>query len=172
MIAVSATGAFYVESAIAGGSSANAAGLYLAAGSICGIAGRFVFAWRLGGIRRPLVATAVIMVVGGVGVTSFSVAPPGWPLFLMTLIAIGAGWGWNGLLTLAVVSTYPQAPARASGYIVLGAGVGGVLGPILFGFTAQRIGYGPAWLAAGVCFFAAAALLFVLARRRSRMGIA
>jgi MFS family permease len=172
MIAVSATGAFYVESAIAGGSTANAAGLYLAVGSACGIAGRFVFAWRLGGIGRPLVATAVIMIVGGLGVTSFSVAPPGWPLLLMTLIAIGAGWGWNGLLTLAVVSTYAEAPARASGYIVLGAGAGGVMGPILFGVAVQNIGYGPAWLAAGLCFFAAASLLFVLARGRWRLGIA
>ncbi len=170
MIAVSATGAFYVESAIAGGSTPNTAGVYLAVGSACGILGRFVFAWQLGRISRPLVATAFIMIVGGVGAVSFAVVPPGWGLFLVTLIAIGAGWGWNGLLTLAVVSTYPEAPARASGYIVLGAGAGGVMGPILFGVAVQNIGFPPAWVAAGLCFFAAAALLFVLTRRRLQVG--
>ncbi|MHB1166393.1 MAG: MFS transporter [Candidatus Nanopelagicales bacterium] len=170
MIAVSATGAFYVESAIARGSTANAAGVYLAIGSACGILGRFVFAWQLGKIGRPLVATAFIMIVGGVGVLSFAIVPPGWPLLLVTLIAIGAGWGWNGLLTLAVVSTYSEAPARASGYIVLGAGAGGVMGPILFGLAVQRVGFSPAWVAAGMCFFAAAALLLVLSRGRWQLG--
>lgn len=171
MIAVSATGAFYVESAIAGGSTADAAGLYLAVGSACGIAGRFMFAWQLGRIGRPLVATAFIMIVGGIGVTSFAIASPGWPLLLLTLIAIGAGWGWNGLLTLAVVSTYPQAPARASGYIVLGAGTGGVLGPLLFGVAVQQVGFAPAWAASGLCFFTASALLFVLARKHSQVRL-
>jgi predicted MFS family arabinose efflux permease len=165
MIAVSATGAFYVESAIAGGSSPNSAGVYLAVGSACGILGRFVFAWQLGRVSRPLVATALIMIVGGGGAVSFALVPPGWGLFLGTLIAIGAGWGWNGLLTLAVVSTYPQAPARASGYIVLGAGAGGVMGPFLFGFAVQKVGFSPAWIAVGLCFFVAAALLFVVVRR-------
>lgn len=167
MIAVSATGAFYVESAISGGSTANAAGVFFAIGGACGIAGRFVFAWKLGTVARPLMATSVIMLVGGTGVTCLSVAPPGWPLLMVTIVAIGAGWGWNGLLTLAVVSRYPQAPARASGYIVLGAGAGGVLGPVLFGLTVQHLGFSIAWLAAGLCFFAAAAMLVRLSRRQA-----
>lgn len=170
MIAVSATGAFYVESAIAGGSTPNAAGVYLAVGSACGILGRFVFAWQLGRVSRPLIATAFIMIVGGAGVVSFALVPPGWALFLATLIAIGAGWGWNGLLTLAVVSAYPQAPARASGYIVLGAGAGGVMGPFLFGFAVQRFGFSPAWVAVSLCFFAAATLLFVAVRRGNHVS--
>ena len=170
MIAVSATGAFFVESAIAGGSTADSAGLYLAVGSACGIAGRFIFAWQLGRIGRPLVTTAFIMIVGGVGVTLFAIVPPGWPLLLVTVIAIGAGWGWNGLLTLAVVSTYAEAPARASGYIVLGAGAGGVIGPIMFGVVVQGVGFASAWVAVGLCFFAASSLLFVLASRQRRLG--
>ena len=168
MIAVSATGAFYVESAIAGGSSADAAGLFLAAGSICGIAGRFLFAWRLGDVRQPLVATSVIMTVGGLGLLGFALVQPGWPLFLVTLIAIGAGWGWNGLLTFAVVSAFPGAPARASGYIVLGAATGGILGPVTFGILVQHAGFPVAWVAASLCFFAAASLLVVISRAASR----
>ena len=167
MIAVSATGAFYVESAVAAGSAVNTAGLYLAAGSVCGIVGRFVFAWRLGRLGQPLVAGSVILFVGGLGVTLIAFAPPGPILLLVTLVAIGAGWGWNGLLTFAVVRRYPHAPARASGYIVLGAGSGGVLGPVLFGLAVQGVGFAVAWAAAGACFFAAAGLLAVVSRRSS-----
>ena len=165
MIAVTATGAFYVESAISGGSTANAAGVFLAIGGAFGVVGRFVFSWRLGSLARPLIATSVIMLIGGLGVTCLSVASPTWPLLIVTIVAIGAGWGWNGLLTLAVVRTYPLAPARASGYIVLGVGAGGVLGPVLFGFTVQHFGFSVAWIGAGLCFFAAAAMLARLAKR-------
>lgn len=172
MIAVSATGAFYVESAIAGGSSADAAGLFLAAGSVCGIVGRFLFAWRLGDVRQPLVATSLIMTVGGLGLVGFALVQPGWPLFLVTLVAIGAGWGWNGLLTFAVVSAFPGAAARASGYIVLGAATGGILGPATFGILVQHVGFSVAWIAAAVCFFAAAMLLVAISRSASRRPVA
>lgn len=167
MIAVSATGAFYVESAVNGGSSVDTAGLYLAVGSLFGIVGRFLFAWRLGKLSKPLLATAMIMSLGGIGVMGLAIVGPGLPLLAVTVVAIGAGWGWNGLLTFAVVSAYPQAPARASGFVVLGAGAGGVLGPLLFGFAVQHVGFPPAWLAAGACFFAAAFLVSVLGQRRA-----
>lgn len=164
MIAVSATGAFYVESAIAGGTNANSAGLYLAAGSACGIAGRFLFAWKLGAVREPLLATSVIMAVGGISLLCLAFIGSGWALFVVTLVAIGAGWGWNGLLTFAVVSSYPIAPARASGYIVLGAASGGILGPVAFGVLVQHCGFRIGWIAVSACFFSAAALLVAIAR--------
>jgi len=161
MMAVSATGAFYVESAVAGGLSTQTAALFLACGSVFGIVGRFVFAWRLGSVRRPLVAAAVILVVGGCGVLGLALVSSGLPLLLVTVVALGAGWGWNGLLTYAVVSLFPEAPSRASGYIVLGAATGGVLGPSAFGAVAQGLGFDAGWVAAFLCFLAAAAILLL-----------
>lgn len=167
MMAVSATGAFYVESAVAGGLTTETAALFLACGSVFGIAGRFLFAWRLGSVRRPLVAAAGILVVGGLGVLGFVVASAGLPLLLVTVVALGAGWGWNGLLTFAVVSLFPQAPARASGFIVLGAATGGVLGPSVFGVIVERVGFNAGWVAAFACFLAAATILLLTPRWRA-----
>ncbi|MEI6372186.1 MAG: MFS transporter [Actinomycetes bacterium] len=164
MMAVSAMGAFYVESAVSHGFSSDTAGLFLAAGSLCGVVGRFVFAWRLGSITRPLIAASIIMIVGGTGVLCFAFATAGWALLLATLVALGAGWGWNGLLTFAVVSLYPQAPARSSGYLVLGAASGGVIGPTVFGLIAQHAGFSLAWIVASGCFLGAATILQI--RRR------
>ncbi len=165
MTAVSATGAFYVESAVARGFSSGQAGLLLAAGSLCGVAGRFVFAWRLGGVHRPLIAASLIMLAGGCGLLGIAFASSGIGLLLATLLALGAGWGWNGLLTFAVVSLYPQAPARSSGYIVLGSALGGVVGPTAFGVVTEHAGFGPAWVLASVCFAGASTILRVKPRQ-------
>jgi len=165
MTAVSAMGAFYVESAVSHGFSSDTAGVFLAAGSLCGVVGRFMFAWRLGSIQRPLKAASFIMLTGGVGVLCFAFATSGWALLLATLVALGAGWGWNGLLTFAVVSLYPQAPARSSGFIVLGSAAGGVIGPTAFGFIVQGVGFSVAWVLAAGCFAAAATILQLKQRR-------
>jgi len=166
MMAVSATGAFYVESAVSHGITPEAAGLFLAAGSACGIVGRFVFAWKLGVIQRPLVAASTIMMIGGCGVLCFAFLTSGWPLVLVTMVALGAGWGWNGLLTFAVVTIFPEAPARASGYIVLGAAAGGVVGPTAFGLIAQNLGFSVGWAAASCCFLVSATILLLAPRWR------
>lgn len=161
MIAVSATAAFYVESVIAGGNSAGLAGLFLAAGGIFGMLGRFIFAWRLGNSGQSLLSTSVIMSIGGLGLIGLVYVHSGWQLLLVTLVAIGAGWGWNGLLTLAVVTSYPKTPARASGYIVLGAASGGIIGPALFGVVVQSQGFAVSWTLASACFFFAALILLI-----------
>ncbi len=166
MIAVSATGAFYVESAVAGGTPVETAGLLLAIGSAFGIVGRFVFAWRLTAAAEPLRATAVIMLVGSAALAALSTAPTGALLLVVTIVALGAGWGWNGLLTLAVVGSYPGDAARASGFIVLGAGAGGILGPTTFGLVVQNVGFTVAWGLSAATMAAAAALLFTIAARR------
>ena len=174
MIAVSATGAFYVESAVAGGTAVDTAGLLLAVGSAFGIVGRFVFAWRLTSSAEPLRATALIMLVGGVALAILALSPTGAVLLAVTVVALGAGWGWNGLLTLAVVGSYPGDAARASGYIVLGAGAGGILGPLTFGLVVQALGFGLAWALAASSMTASAVLLLAIARRRrsgGRLGV-
>ena len=170
MMAVSATGAFYVESAVSHGISPEVAGLFLAAGSACGIVGRFVFAWKLGVIQRPLVAAGAIMIVGGCGVLCFAFLTAGWPLVIVTMIALGAGWGWNGLLTFAVVTIFPEAPARASGYIVLGSATGGVVGPTAFGLIVQGWGFSVGWTVASCCFVVAATILLLAPRWRPVAG--
>lgn len=167
MAAVSATGGFYVVAAVAGGTAAPTAGFLLALGGVCGIGGRFIASWRFGTARRPLLVCAGLMAAGGIGTAGLAVlAGSTAGLAAATVLACGAGWGWNGLLTQDVVASHPEATARASAAIMVGAASGGVAGPVLFGLLATGAGYTVAWLCAGACLLAAASVLAVREARR------
>lgn len=174
MSGVSAMGAFYVESAITAGESVRVAGLLLALGSVFGIAGRFFLSWRLGSLSRPYAIVAVLIALGGAGAVAFAVSGHGVVLVAGTAVAFGAGWGWNGLLTQTIVVAHPQATARASAYIMVGAAIGGVTGPASFGLTVSHFGYRAAWSMCASCFLLAAAVLFTwsLATERRRDDLA
>jgi MFS family permease len=166
MSAVSATGGFFVESAVTKGLSGQQAGTLLAIGSGFGIAGRFLFSWKLGRIARPLNLVALLLALGGAGVAGFTVSGRPVLLVLATVLAFGAGWGWNGLLTQTVVSSHPDDTARASAYIMVGAAVGGVVGPASFGLVADAVGISWAWAGAAGALFAGAVVLLALGVRQ------
>jgi predicted MFS family arabinose efflux permease len=166
MAAVSATGGFYVVAAVAGGTAAPTAGFLLALGGVCGIGGRFIASWRFGTARRPLLVCAGLMAAGGVGTAGLATTGTTAGLAAATVLACGAGWGWNGLLTQDVVASHPEATARASAAIMVGAAVGGVAGPALFGLVATAVSYTVAWYCAGACLLLAAAVLAVREARR------
>jgi predicted MFS family arabinose efflux permease len=174
MSGVSSMGAFYVESAITSGESVRVAGFLLALGSVFGIAGRFLLSWRLEALSRPYAIVALLIALGGAGAVAFAVRGHGVVLVAGTVVAFGAGWGWNGLLTQTVVTAHPEATARASAYIMVGAAVGGVAGPVTFGLAESHFGYRVAWSTCAVCFLLAAVLLFVFSAltSRRRVGLA
>jgi len=166
MAAVSATGGFYVVAAVAGGTPAPTAGFLLALGGVCGIGGRFIASWRFGTARRPLLVCAGLMAAGGIGTAGLALTGATAGLAAATVLACGAGWGWNGLLTQDVVASHPEATARASAAIMVGAASGGVAGPVLFGLVATGAGYTVAWLCAGAALVLAASVLAVREARR------
>ncbi|GEL21059.1 hypothetical protein PSU4_00130 [Pseudonocardia sulfidoxydans NBRC 16205] len=166
MAAVSATGGFYVVAAVDGGTAAPTAGFLLALGGVCGIGGRFIASWRFGTARRPMIVCAGLMAAGGLGTAGLALTGSTGGLAAATVLACGAGWGWNGLLTQDVVASHPEATARASAAIMVGAATGGVAGPALFGLLATGAGYTVAWLCAGGCLLLAATVLVVREARR------
>jgi len=167
MFAVAAMGAFYVESSVAAGVDVGTAGTLLAMGSVFGIAGRLLFAWKLGEVSRPFSVTAGLVMVGGLATLSFGLGPTGIGLIAATVIAFGSAWGFNGLFTHAVVRANPMKAAQASGIIVVGAASGGALGPLLFGILVESSSFSTAWtLAAGALLGAGALMLFVSNREK------
>jgi hypothetical protein len=86
-------------------------------------------------------------------------------LIAMPVAAIGA-WGWPGIFFFTIVRSYPEFPARASGFALSTNLTGTVLGPIVVGLLAGTGNYSGAWL-----FVAAAAgaatIAFVLSYRRT-----
>jgi MFS family permease len=65
------------------------------------------------------------------------------------LVAGGLGWGWQGLINLAMVAIFPAAPGRATGVMMTGSFAGAAAGPLLVGTLADHAGFAAAWLVVG-----------------------
>jgi predicted MFS family arabinose efflux permease len=164
-IASNSMGAFYVESAVAGGEDLALAGLLLSLGSACGIAVRLLGGWLCDRrMATPLRLAGLMVLSGTVGYLLFAYVGGTPALVVATLIAYAGGWGWPGLLQLAAVQDHLGAPAAASGIVHAGALTGGLVGPIAFGWVVSTVGYGPAWT--GIAVVAAAAGTLLLTQRR------
>jgi MFS family permease len=169
-----ALGAFLVDSAVAGGMPPGRAGLLLSLGGLTGVGARLLAGWLADhreGRHLPFVSG--LLAAGAVG---FGLIAGGGPFTLVagTLLAFGAGWGWNGLFIYAVVRQNRNAPAAATGITQAGVFLGGVVGPLAFGATVERLSYPAAWLgASAVAVLASVFMLlgrWLLLRQLSRVG--
>jgi MFS family permease len=163
--AVNCLNGFYVVSAVSQHVDVAAAGVYFAVGGLSGIVVRVVGGWWSDHARFDRLSLATVML--GVGAAAFLALAHLGTGFLLpaTVLAFGAGWGWNGLVLAAVVDAYPEAPSAATGVTQAGLYGGAVALPVIFGFVAQYGGYPAAWTAAAVSLASAALLLFVVKRR-------
>ncbi len=67
-------------------------------------------------------------------------------LVLGTVLVFGIGWSWPGVIILGVIELHPEAPGAASAVIQTAVRLGALGSPLLFGFVADRSGFGTAWL--------------------------
>lgn len=142
-----ALGTFLVSSSVDFGMGPAAAGVLLAAGSVCAMLGRIGSGWladRYGG--SLLRGTRLMFVGGAVGFLLLAIANATWIVVTGTLLAFAFGFGWNGLLVYAVVRANPAAPAAATGVTQTGLYLGGVVGPLFFGIVSARWGFALGWL--------------------------
>ncbi|HSL25674.1 MAG TPA: MFS transporter, partial [Acidimicrobiia bacterium] len=169
VISTSSLGAFYVESAVSGGTSPGLAGVLFAAGSVAAVAARIGWGQTVG--RRTSAhfrLMAVFLSAGAVGFALLSVADSVAPLVVATLLVFAGGWGWPGLLSLAVVTRNPDAPGIASGIVGVGQFGGGIVGPLGFGFLVENVSYRAAWAAAAAAGLVAASLMLIGGRAYER----
>jgi MFS family permease len=168
---VNALGAFFVKSTVASGLDVGAAGLLLAVASAIGVVARIWNGHRAdqrGG--GHLTQVALLILIGGVAMAMLAWSEVRPLLVVASVVAFGAGWGWNGLFTFAIVRYNQNAPAAATGITQLGLFVGGVIGPLAFGATVERASYAVAWLGGAAALFAAAGLILV-GRRMLRRDV-
>jgi predicted MFS family arabinose efflux permease len=162
--AATATASFLVPAATVAGLAAGTAGTLLAVGSLLSITARIVAGHLADGARRrELTVTAGMLAVGTAG-----------PLLLASdlrtaavvggLVALGAGWGWTGLVFLSAVRADPAAPAAAAGIVLAGLSTGGALGPIAFGVVVSQVGYQVAWLLAALAMAIGAVAIYAANR--------
>jgi predicted MFS family arabinose efflux permease len=168
--AATTLGTFLAVAAVASGLTPAAAGVLLSVGGASSVAARVLIGWRadrvIGGHLRMV---QIMMAGGGLGFVLLATADrTGFPVLALTvgtLLGFGAGWGWNGLLTHAVVEHNRLAPAAATGITQTGLYAGGMTGPLLFGFVSDRFGYASGWWL-GATLLAIAVLCAALGERR------
>ncbi|GGI02469.1 MFS transporter [Egicoccus halophilus] len=158
--AANSLGAFTVESVAAAGQPLARAGLLLSLGSVFAILTRVFVGWYA---DRSMVdqfrVLASMMIVGSFamfalgGVTAIGV------LTIAVIAAFGAGWGWPGLMHFAVVREHRERPAAAIGISQTGVYIGGIVGPVSFGWLVRTSGYRTAWTVAAIVLLLGGTLL-------------
>jgi MFS family permease len=141
--AATALSTFFVGHAVRLGIDDGIAGIALAVTSAATIGVRMVLG--LLGVRGRAISS-VLLFAGAAGFVLLAVpsVPATWA---GALLAGAAGWGWTGVLGLAVVQSHPGAPGAATALVQAGGCAGGIAGPLLVGWLAERFDYATAWLA-------------------------
>lgn len=160
--ATNSLGGFYVDFVVLEGVPVNTAGTMLAAGSLSAILVRIVGGWWADHHPAGMRMVARLLMVGAVGFvllgSTLSV------IGLATVMAFGAGWGWNGLFHYSVTERHPPSAGASTGATTAGLFLGGVLGPATFGLIADHGSYALAWKCAGGALVIGA-LLVLLGRQ-------
>jgi MFS family permease len=172
VVAATSVGAFGASGGVAIGLSEAAAGLLVAAGGLAGLTIRLaagVLADRLAvdALRGVAALVAVgaagwAMMAGAFGIDAAALYVTG------LLIANAFGWGWPGLLHLAVARQFPTATAAASGVAQTGVSGGVLMGPPVLGLAIGTAGWQTAWTLAALCALAGALVVLLLSRRLGR----
>jgi MFS family permease len=141
------------------------AGAALALGSATGILARIALGWladRPG--RGALLLAAGALLAGSVGYAVLAIAPHGLGLPVAIVLAFGGGFGWAGLLILAVSRASPEAVAKPLATLQMANFLGAIVGPFVFGSIAD-VDFTLAWVLLTVS--AAAGAFVLLAGRRT-----
>lgn len=176
-IAATSIGAFGASGGVAIGLAEGTAGLVVAAGGLLGLTVRLLAGLRADVLSSgALKAVALLVLAGAAGWALMSGAYPlGAPtLFVVGLLVANAfGWGWPGLVHLAVARLFPTATAAGSGVTQTGVSLGLFAGPLLLGAIITEVGWPAAWLAAtGSAIGAAVVTLLMRPRLRRQAGLA
>lgn len=162
--AATTVGAFLVDSVVSSGVEPTVAGLILTLASVAGIAVRLTIGWQTDRMTRPSIKlVAGLMAVGAIGFVVLATIPPLIGAF-GAVLAMGAGWGWPGLLYHAVATAHPHAPAGATAVATTGNAFGAAIGPLSFGLIAGQFDFMVAWAASATAMAVAAVLMLFSTR--------
>jgi predicted MFS family arabinose efflux permease len=143
------------------------AGLLAALGSVVGLITRIGTGAMAD--RRTFHQFRVVVVMLTVGAVGYLGLATGarWLFIPATVIAYGAGWGWNGLFNYTVVRTHPGAVAQATGLTQAGVYVGGTVGPLGIGILLGHVSFSVVWTVVAAAALTAA--ITILVGRRMMM---
>lgn len=162
--AATTVGAFLVDSVVSAGGQPTLAGTILTVASVVCIGVRLMIGWQTDRMTSPSIRlVAGLMAIGAAGFVMLASVPPTVGHF-GAVIAMGAGWGWSGLLYHVVADAHPQAPASATAVATTGNALGATIGPLVFGLIASGLGFTTAWAVSAAAMFLAAILMLSTTR--------
>ncbi len=164
--AVVAAAAFFVVNSTDAGISEDTAGLLLSAASAGVITVRIALGALADRVHTGAVSTVAILLAASAAGYALMAADTPWMYALGGQAAIILGWSWPGLMVLALVRIYPQAPGLASSFVIGGLNLGAVIGPAAFGAISDAVSSSAA-LAVAAAWVLAAAGLSLASRIRS-----
>lgn len=146
MAAASALPTFLSDYSVSIGIGEARAGLIVAAGSIASIATRILSGRMLDTFQLNGLAVPALMVLGGV--VGFAMLAVGDPRLVMigSVLAFSLGWGFNAVFWVAALRISSASPALVTSSIMPGGLIGGLVGPLVFGYLAGEFGYRYAWV--------------------------
>ena len=160
---VVAAAAFFVVNSEAAGISESTAGLLLSAASAGVIAVRIALGALADRFRTGAVTTVAALLTASAAGYALMAANTPWLYALGGQVAIILGWSWPGLMVLALVRVYPQAPGLASSFVIGGLNLGAVIGPLAFGAISDAASSSAA-LAVAAAWVLGAAVLSLASR--------
>ncbi len=164
-----AMAAFVAASIVEAGHTPAEAGIAIVLGSLASVAVRISLGLAADRWSLPLLRiAAVLLLAGAISHVLLALSGALWILAAATVAAFCLGWGWSGILLLAVMRSAPGAVGRATGTTHSGVFIGAVLGPLGFGWIAGWLGYPAAWIALAALGTAAALLAALVSVRLSR----
>ena len=152
----------------AAGFAENVGATALAIGSAITIVGRIGLGW-LAGRRQTtgFVELGTAMAIGAIAFFIMAIAETNQVLIWVgALLAFLGAWGWPGVMYYTVVRNATTTPGTATGFVVTGVFLGGILGAPLLAVIADRWSYQSAWTTAATMSFVSTGLI-VLARQLS-----
>ncbi|RJP60008.1 MAG: MFS transporter [Deltaproteobacteria bacterium] len=155
--------------------SVGLAGGCLTAAMIAGSVGRIgwgIISDRLfaGDRMIPIVILSVIAFIGALGTAFLSKGSPLWLSFFWSILMGGTFIGWNAvLITLAAELAGKELAGSIMGILVTIAWIGIIIGPPVFGYIADSVGYYWSWLLIAVlALLSTVGFLYIL--RLSKRG--
>jgi MFS family permease len=153
--AATSVAAFFVPAATSIDIDEATAGVLLAVSSIVVIAVRVTAGAAADRTNRDPLSTVMVMMALSTAGYALAASSNVVLMPLGALFALGAGWSWSGLVVHAVVRHYADTPGAATGIISAAQNVGGVVGPLTFGFLAEHASYSSAFLVVAASAMAA-----------------
>lgn len=161
--ATTAGSTFLVVHAFRIGMSPELAGLALATASFAIIAIRVTTGWIADRLQSTgLTGMSLLMSLGACGAFAIALGVRDTALVIAAMLMLGAGWGWNALMVLAIVRRYPSATGQATGFMLVALRIGSAVGPAVFGVLATMLSFASAWVMAALLLGIGAALTWRL----------